>query len=142
MKQTEKQKEEILKNQTQVTNGVNKEMFENGKLKLPNSKTDPKKSTPEIKKTEPKKVVTQKVKPQVTVNSFLAFLKRNLDNVESSTTSDNYEKIKINGKVFFYLKQGIRKPQILGWNQIQKKQMHIVTKKDCDKLLVEIQKAK
>ena len=150
MKQTEKQKSEIEKKQTQV-NGSPK--FENGHLVSPVMnkknkvttpkkeilKTETKKST--TKKTEPKKV-TQKVKPQVTVASFLTFLKKNLDNVESSTTSDNYERISINGKVFFYLKQGVRKPQVLGWNQKLGKQMHIVTKKDMDKLLVEIKKAK
>ena len=141
MKQTEKQKSENEKKQTQV-NG--KAKFVDGKLQTPVMNKKNKITTPEVetKKTETKKVVTQKVKPQVTVQSFLEFLKKNLDNVENKTTNDNYEKISINGKVHYYLKDGVRKPQVLGWNQKLGKQMHIVTPKDMDKLLVEIQKVK
>jgi len=131
---TQKQKNDEIKKQTQV-NGK-PEFDKNGKLVLPQKdKSTPKKAP----KKEPKPIV----KPEVTVLSFLSFLKKHLDNVEEKPSTQGYTKISVNSKVLYYLKQGVRKPeQVLGWNQREGKQMHIAAKKDMDKLLVEIKKVK
>jgi len=120
MKQTEKQKEETLKNQTQVNGHAN---FKNGKLQTP--KTTKK---TEDKKTETKKVDT-KIKPQVTIDNFRDLMKDKP--IEFSNTKDGWLKIKVTGKkIISYMKQGKSKPGIIMWNNLEKKQQHIKDKKE------------
>ena len=124
MKQTEKQKEETLKNQTQVNGHAN---FENGKLVTPVVGKKPKKT--EDKKTHTKKSTPKKVKPEVTVDNFRDMMKDKP--IEFSNTKDGWLKIKVTGKkIISYMKQGKSKPGIIMWNNLEKKQQHIKDKKE------------
>lgn len=132
MKQTSKQKKDEIKKQVNVTNGVNKDMFKNGKLKLPNNKkmqSDSKITTAEKKPTP---------KPEVTVASFLSFLKENVKEFSTEHSTDGYEKVKINKKVYSYIKDGKRKSGVIVWNQIESKTEFIGNKKDMEKQLQNI----
>jgi len=76
------------------------------------------------------------VKPDVV--KVITYLKKNLDNVEDEPSSQCYTKIKLNNKLFWYLKNEIKKTQVLSWNQIKSKSMYIENKNECKKLLAEV----
>jgi len=131
MKQTSKQKEETEKKQTQV-NG--KPTYENGKLVTPKNdkKIEDKKTTP---KKEPKPIV----KPEVTVASFLMFLKKNLDEISESESTQGYTRIKIGKRVYCYAKDSQRKCGVIIWNQVKSETEFIGKKKDFNTQLKAIQ---
>ena len=123
-----KQIEEIQKKQTQV----------NAKLQTPKTtKNTVTKRKPETKST-PNKEPKPQPKPEVTVVGFLSFLKENVKQFSTESSNSGYQKVKINKRVYSYIKNGKRKPGVIVWNQITSKTEFIGTKKDMDMQLKNI----
>lgn len=126
MKQTPKQKSEIEKKQMQV-NGSPK--FENGHLVTPVMDKKNKVTTPE-------KEVTETKKPDYSLAKFLAFVKKNNLTVVEKPTKSNNIKIRNDKKILFYAHQG--KKDIILWNNISKKTVHVSNESDLKKLIATV----
>lgn len=114
-----------------TVNGTAK--FIDGKLQTPVMDKKNNTTTPEV---ETKKTEAEKPKFDYTLAKFLTFVKKNNLTVVEKPTKANNIKIRSDKKILFYAHQG--KKDIILWDNISKKTVHVSNESDLKKLIATV----
>ena len=131
---TQKTKQELKNEAGNSVNGSPK--FIDGKLQTPIMNKENKVTTAKKEVSKKKPDTKKEVKPDYTLPKFLAFVKKNNLTVVEKPTKSNNIKIRNDKKILFYAHQG--KKDIILWNNISKKTVHITKESDLKKLIATV----